>query len=54
MMTKTEEADLLRSLAVGVVESDEARQFLTDIPTVAQLVPSTRLLEIEQGLSDEP
>lgn len=45
-----QEADLLRSLAVGAVESEEARQFLADIPTVAQLVPSTRLMEIEGGL----
>lgn len=44
-----QEADLLRSLAVGAVESDEARTFLSDIPTVAQLVPEARLIELDPG-----
>lgn len=42
-----QEADLLRSLAVDAVESEEARAFLSAIPTVGELVPSSRLLAIE-------
>lgn len=42
-----QEADLLRTLAVGALESEEARKFLSDIPTVAQLVPTARLHELE-------
>lgn len=49
-----QEADLLRTLAIGVLESDEARRFLGDIPSVAELVPASRLQEIEAGLSDDP
>jgi hypothetical protein len=41
------EADLLETLALSSVESDAARQFLANIPTVADLVPSARLREIE-------
>lgn len=41
------EADLLRTLAVGAIESEEARVFLEGIPTVAELVPAARLLELE-------
>jgi hypothetical protein len=41
------EADLLRTLAVGAIESEEARAFLEGIPTVAELVPQARLLELE-------
>lgn len=44
-----QEADLLRTLATGAVESDEAREFLAGIPTVGELVPAGRLLEIEMG-----
>lgn len=49
-----QEADLLRTLAIGVLESDEARRFLGEIPSVAELVPASRLQEIEAGLSDDP
>ena len=42
-----QEADVLRNLAVGALESDEARAFLGTIPTVAELVPSVRLAELE-------
>jgi hypothetical protein len=46
-----QEADLLRTLAVEALESDEARQFLSAIPTVGELVPATRLAEIEAAVS---
>jgi hypothetical protein len=42
-----DEADLLRYLAVGALESHEARQFLGSIPSVGELVPAARLAEIE-------
>lgn len=44
-----EEADLLRTLSVGALESDEAHEFLGSIPTVGELVPAARLAELEQG-----
>lgn len=43
------EADLLRQLALNSIETDEARQFLENIPKVAELVPSRRLMEIESA-----
>lgn len=46
-----QEADLLRSLAVDALESEEARAFLRAIPSVAELVPSTRLNELIEGSS---
>jgi len=53
-----QEADLLRSLAMEALESEEARAFLGRIPTVAELVPTTRLREIEaafdSGTTDAP
>lgn len=45
-----QEADLLRTLAVGALESDEAQEFLSAIPTVSELVPAARLAELEDGL----
>lgn len=48
-----QEADLLRQLAVGSLESDEARAFLTSIPSVAELVPASRLQEIEARLEEQ-
>lgn len=42
-----QEADLLRTLAIGALETEEAKTFLGTIPTVAQLVPSNRLAELE-------
>jgi hypothetical protein len=42
-----QEADLLRQLALESLESAEAQAFLARIPTVAELVPSARLKEIE-------
>lgn len=48
-----QEADLLRTLAVGALESDEARSFLADIPAVGELVPAARLAELEAALPDD-
>lgn len=48
-----QEADLLTRLAMGVLESDEARSFLGEIPTVSALVPAVRLLELEKSLRGE-
>lgn len=42
-----QEADLLRDLAIDGLETAAAREFLGRIPTAAQLVPSSRLREIE-------
>lgn len=42
-----QEADLLRDLALDGLETSAARAFLGRIPTVAELVPSKRLREIE-------
>lgn len=42
-----QEADLLRSIATDALETEEARGWLGKIPTVAELVPSRRLREIE-------
>lgn len=46
-----QEADLLTRLALGALESEAARQFLGEIPTVSTLVPAVRLLELEQSLN---
>lgn len=40
------ETDLLTDLAVGALESDEAKAFLARIPTVGELVSAERLREI--------
>lgn len=40
------EADLLTELAAGALESDAAREFLRQIPTVSDLVPASRLYSI--------
>lgn len=50
MRLDREEADLLRTLGVGAIESEEARAFLSAIPTVAELVPASRLAELEASL----
>lgn len=42
-----QEADLLKDLAIDALETTAAREFMTRIPTVAELVPSQRLREIE-------
>jgi hypothetical protein len=48
-----QEADLLTRLVAGALESDEARAFLGEIPTVSALVPADRLLELEQSLRED-
>lgn len=47
-----QEIDLLKKLSSGVLESDEAKDFLTEIPSVAELVPSSRLAELEAQFGD--
>ena len=48
-----QEVDLLTKLASEGLESAEARDFLRTIPTAAELVPSVRLLELEQQFGGE-
>lgn len=48
-----QEADLHRQLAVGALESEEARSFLSSIPSVSELVPAARLRELEASLQDD-
>ena len=48
-----QEADLLRQLALGALESEEARAFLASIPTVGELVPASRLAEIEAAFDED-
>ena len=45
-----QEADLLKTLAVGALESSDAHTFLLDIPMVGELVPTARLAELEASL----
>jgi len=47
------EADTLRTLAVGALETSEAQAFLEKIPTVGELVPTARLAELEASLRGE-
>lgn len=49
-----QEADLLTRLVANGLETDEARAFLGEIPTVSALVPADRLLALEQSLKDQP
>lgn len=49
-----QEADLLTRLVANGLESDEARAFLGEIPTVSALVPADRLLALEAQLRDTP
>jgi hypothetical protein len=49
-----QEADLLTRLVANGLETDEARAFLGEIPTVSALVPTDRLLQLERSLRDEP
>ncbi len=48
-----QESDLLRQLALGALESDEARAFLASIPSVGELVPASRLQEIEAAFDEQ-
>lgn len=45
------EVALLEELAIGALESADARDFLSRIPTVGELVPSHRLTELVDGSS---
>jgi hypothetical protein len=47
-----QEADLLRQLALGALESEEARAFLASIPSVSELVPASRLQELEAAFDE--
>lgn len=42
-----QEADMLRTLAIGALESEEAHNFLKSIPLVGELIPAARLAELE-------
>jgi len=46
------ENQLLRKLSEGALESEHARAFLGEIPTVGELVPRSRLREIERSMGD--
>jgi hypothetical protein len=45
-----QELDMLRELAAGALESEEAQQFLARIPTIGQLIPRVVLAELESNL----
>lgn len=45
-----QEVDLLRQLSEGAIETDNAKSFLSVIPTVGELVPTARLKELAAGL----
>lgn len=47
-----QEADLLQTLALQSIETDAAREFLGQIPSVGELVPAARLAEIEAAWED--
>lgn len=47
-----QESDLLRAIATDALESEEAKMWLARIPSVAELVPSRRLQEIEAQFQD--
>jgi hypothetical protein len=48
------EADLLRQLSLDALESDEAKRFLSEIPSVPELVPVVRLAELEVAMGSNP
>ena len=45
-----QELDLLRELTLGALDSQQAQQFLSSIPTVGELVPKARLPELDGGI----
>jgi hypothetical protein len=47
-----QEVDLLTELTADAIESDAAMKFLRSIPTVSELVPAVRLLELEASLQE--
>jgi hypothetical protein len=48
-----QEADLLKQLAMDGLESEAAQAFLTRIPSVGELVPGSRLREIEAAFDSK-
>lgn len=42
-----QEADLLRELSIGALGTEQARRFLSTIPSVSDLVPAARIRELE-------
>ncbi|KZS63056.1 hypothetical protein A4G28_04275 [Mycobacterium ostraviense] len=42
-----QELELLRDLTIGVLDTSQAQQFLSRIPTVGELVPKARLAELD-------
>lgn len=44
-----QELELLRALTIGALDSDQAQDFLAQIPTVGELVPKARLFELDSG-----
>jgi hypothetical protein len=53
LMLDRQEIELLEKLIVGGLESDEAKAFLGEIPSVGQLVPASRLAGLDSGLAWE-
>ncbi len=48
---RRQSADMLKRLAVGALASEEAHTFMASIPTVGELVPESRLAELEASLA---
>jgi hypothetical protein len=48
-----QEADLMRTLAVGALSTGAAQEFVLAIPTVGELVPTARLAELEASLQTD-
>jgi hypothetical protein len=50
LQLERQEVNLLEKLLIGGLETDEARAFLESIPTVGELVPASRLAELDSGV----
>lgn len=48
-----QELDILRELAAGALQTEQARAFLTKIPTVGELVPKVRFDAIEAQMRSD-
>jgi hypothetical protein len=48
------ENDMMIELTALTLDTDEAKQFLSKLPTVAQLVPSIRMAQLVSGVAVEP
>lgn len=48
-----QEVDLLQTLTLDGIESDAAKAFLASIPTVGELVPTSRMQELEAAIAPE-